>query len=134
MTADEVMVFVRRGEQWLVLLRSPRQGAYWHAVAGGVEEGETEAAAAARELEEEVGLVAVPVDVGSRFSYVPESWEPRWREGAGPFEVACFVVEAPADWEPRLDWEHDAYRWCTKAEGLELLFWPQPRRVLESLA
>jgi 8-oxo-dGTP pyrophosphatase MutT (NUDIX family) len=133
-SADEVMVFVRRGDEWLVLRRSPVQGGYWHAVAGGVEAGETDVEAAARELEEEVGLVASPLDLGKRFSYVPESWEPRARVGRGPFAVACFVVDAPVGWEPRLDWEHDEYRWCTKADGAALLFWPQPRRVLEELS
>jgi 8-oxo-dGTP pyrophosphatase MutT (NUDIX family) len=130
---DEVLVFVRRGDDWLVLHRSPRQGAYWHAVAGGVEEGETSAAAAARELQEEVGLVAEPVDLGSSFSYVPEDWEPRYRNGSGPFRVACYLVDAPRGWEPELDWEHDDYRWCSKQEAAALLHWPDPTRVLEEI-
>jgi dATP pyrophosphohydrolase len=133
-SADEVMVFVRRGSEWLVLRRSPHQGAYWHTVAGGVEAGETHAEAAARELCEEVRLVAEPVDVGRGFSYVPESWEPRSRNGGGPFEVACFLVDAPAGWEPELDWEHDEYRWCTTAQAVELLYWPEPRSVLAEIA
>jgi lipoyl(octanoyl) transferase len=132
-SADEVFVFVRRGPEWLVLRRSPRQGAYWHSVAGGVEQGETDAEAAARELQEEVGLVSEPVDLERPFAYVPEAWEPRSR-GDGPFRVACFLVEAPAGWEPQLDWEHDDYRWCTPAEAVELLYWPEPRSVLEAIA
>jgi 8-oxo-dGTP pyrophosphatase MutT (NUDIX family) len=131
---DEVLVFVRRGDDWLVLHRSPRQGAYWHAVAGGVEEGETSVGAAARELQEEIGLMAEPVDLGRPFSYVPEDWEPRSRNGSGPFRVACYVVEAPLGWEPDLDWEHDDYRWCSKLEAVELLHWPEPTRVLEEIA
>ena len=130
---DEVLVFVRRGAEWLVLHRSPRQGGYWHAVAGGVEEGETSADAAARELQEELGLVAKPVDLDSSFSYVPEDWEPRSRNGAGPFHVACYLVDAPAGWEPQLDWEHDDYRWCSKVEAVELLHWPEPSRLLEEI-
>ena len=134
MSSHEVMVFVRRGSEWLVLHRSPQQGAYWHSVAGGVENGETDAEAAARELREEVGLVSDPVDLRSSFAYVPEAWEPRSREGGGPFRVACFRVDAPAGWEPELDWEHDEYRWCTRAEALELLYWPEPRGVLDAIA
>ena len=134
MSADEVFVLVRRGPEWLVLRRSPRQGAYWHSVAGGVESGETDAEAAARELQEEVGLVAEPVDLGRAFAYVPEAWEPRSRLGGGPFRVACFLVDAPAGWEPVLDWEHDAYRWCSAAEAVELLFWPEPRGLLQEIA
>lgn len=134
MSADEVLVFVRRGSEWLVLRRSPRQGAYWHSVAGGVEHGETDVEAAARELREEVGLVAEPVDLRRPFAYVPEAWEPRSRAGSGPFRVTCFLVDAPARWEPELDWEHDAYRWCTTAEAVELLHWPEPRSVLGAIA
>jgi 8-oxo-dGTP pyrophosphatase MutT (NUDIX family) len=134
MSADEVLVFVARGDDWLVLHRSERQGAYWHAVAGGVEDGETNAAAAARELHEEVGLRALPVDVGIEFSYSPEPWEPRFRGGGDSYRVACFRVEAPEEWEPTLDWEHDDYRWCSPLDAIGLLRWPQPRRVLAEIA
>ena len=53
-----MIVFVRRGDEVLAVHRSPDQGGYWHSVAGGVEEGESYADAAVRELEEETGLVA----------------------------------------------------------------------------
>jgi 8-oxo-dGTP pyrophosphatase MutT (NUDIX family) len=128
------MVFLRRDDQWLVLHRSERQGSYWHSVAGGVEAGESDAAAAARELHEEVGLLADPVDVGVSFAYTPEVWESRFRRPDVSYRVACFLVEAPSGWEPELDWEHDTYRWCSLAEALELLRWPEPRRVLEAIA
>ena len=133
MRDHEVLVYVRRGDEWLVLLRSQRQGAYWHAVAGGVEEDESSAEAAARELREEVGLVAKPVDLRRSFSYVPEDWEPRSRNGSGPFRVACYLAEAPLGWEPDLDWEHDDYRWCSKLEAVALLHWPEPSRVLDEI-
>ena len=68
----EVFVFVRRQDEYLILHRSPRQGAYWHCVAGGVEEGETYAQAAVRELREETGLSAGPGDLG----------DPVWHEVA----------------------------------------------------
>ena len=128
-----MLVYVRRRDEWLVLLRSARQGAYWHAVAGGVEDGESSADAAARELHEEVGLVATPIDLDRSFSYVPEDWEPRSRNGSGPFRVACYVVDAPPGWEPTLDWEHDEYRWCSRRDAAALLHWPEPRRVLEEI-
>lgn len=130
---DEVLVFVRRGAEVLVLHRSPDQGAYWHSVAGGVEDGEAAADAAARELLEETGLDAKPRDLARPFSYVPESWEPR-SALARALHVACFEVEAPADWEPQLDWEHVEHRWCSTQEALALLRWPEPRAVLEAIA
>jgi dATP pyrophosphohydrolase len=128
----EVLVFVRRGEEFLVLHRSERQGAYWHSVAGGVEVGESAAQAASRELREETGLAAEPASTGRTFSYVPEAWEPH--AGIGSVRVDCFLAEAPPSWEPELDWEHDDYRWCGAEEAAELLYWPEPRELVRGLA
>jgi 8-oxo-dGTP pyrophosphatase MutT (NUDIX family) len=116
----EVFVFVRRGHEFLVLHRSPENDAYWHGVAGGVEDGESFAAAAARELQEETGLVAEPVPLEHRFRYEQ-------------VDVECFLADAPARWEPELDWEHDDYRWCNAEEAEGLLYGPEPRCVLRSL-
>ena len=128
----EVLVFVRRADAVLVLHRSERQGAYWHAVAGAVETGETAAEAARRELHEETGLAAEPTDIGETFTYEPEDWEPH--AGIGTVRVDSFVVDAPPAWEPELDWEHDDYRWCNVDEAAELLFWPEPRALVRRLA
>src|SRR5437870_6675137 len=58
MREAEVAIFVTRHGRSEVLIahRSPRQGAYWHTIAGGIEDNETPLAAAARELAEETGL------------------------------------------------------------------------------
>ena len=133
----EVLVVVRRRSptttvEFLVLHRSKRHGAYWHSVAGGVEAGESAAQAARRELQEETGLAAQPESTGHTFTYGPEDWEPH--AGSGPIRVDCFVAEAPAAWEPELDWEHDSYRWCGADEAVELLYWPEPREVVRMLA
>ena len=65
--------------EYLVLLRSPEKLGYWHLVAGGVEWGEAPAAAAARELGEETGLVAEPASA-RRAARV----RPRRRSRVGP--------------------------------------------------
>jgi dihydroneopterin triphosphate diphosphatase len=117
---QEVIVFVRRGEQVLAVHRSPDNGAYWHSVAGGVEEGETYAEAAVRELREETGLDAGVEPLEHTFAY-------------NGIRVESFVAVAPAGWEPTLDWEHDDYRWCSPEEAATLLYWPEPREIVGTL-
>lgn len=113
----EVLIVVRRAEEYLVVHRSPENGGYWHQIAGGVEKGESPAAAAVRELREETGLAAEPAPIAGGFEY----------DG---IHVDCFVAEAPAGWEPRLDWEHDGYRWLAASAAADLMHWPEPSDVL----
>ena len=115
-----MLIVVRRGDDFLVVHRSPENEAYWHQIAGGVEDGETFADAAVRELREETGLEADVRQLGHSFRY--ES-----------VHVESFIVEAPAGWEPTLDWEHDEYRWLPREEAAELLYWPEPAALLRSL-
>ena len=132
----EVLLVVRRGPEYLVVHRSPHKGSYWHCISGALEVGETPAVAAARELEEETGLVATPVELGAVFRYsLSEEPErlPDFAPGTTEIEVHAFLAEAPADWEPRLDHEHDGFRWCTQDEAVALLRWPEPREVVRSL-
>ena len=123
------MVHVRRGDEFLVLHRVEAKGGYWHPVAGGVEPGEDWADAARRELEEEAGLTAELRELGA-FEYAREPWE---AEPGLRVEGRAFAAEAPAGWEPVLDWEHDEYRWCALADAEALLRWPEPREMLHAV-
>jgi ADP-ribose pyrophosphatase YjhB (NUDIX family) len=120
MRTQEVIVVVRRGEEFLVVHRSPENDAYWHLVSGGVEQGETFAQAAVRELREETSLEVAVEPLDSPFTH----------DG---IRVESFIAEAPGGWEPTLDWEHDDYRWCTRQEAVELLHWPEPREIVGTL-
>jgi dihydroneopterin triphosphate diphosphatase len=119
----EVFIVVRRGDEFLVVHRPPERGGYWHGIAGGVEEGESPEEAAARELLEETELAAQPVPVANGFRYMLD------RE----IEVHTFLVDVPTGWEPVLDEEHDDYRWCSQADAVELLHWPEPKELLASI-
>jgi 8-oxo-dGTP pyrophosphatase MutT (NUDIX family) len=120
--ADEVLIAVRRGDEFLVLLRSPEKRGYWHLAGGRVEEGESDADAAARELLEETELAAATLeDLGDDLGYNGRS-------------VHAFATEAPPGWEPILNEEHDSLRWCCLDDALELLRYEEPREVLRRAA
>jgi 8-oxo-dGTP pyrophosphatase MutT (NUDIX family) len=82
-------------------------------------------------LREETGLEAAELRPLGEFAYV------RQAEEADPglrVDVRAFLADAEPGWEPALDDEHDAYRWCSRNEAIELLFWPEPAELLRSLA
>jgi lipoyl(octanoyl) transferase len=121
----EVAIVVARGPEFLVLLRAADRGGYWHLPAGGVEAGESETEAAARELAEETGLRAPVRELGLDLGYD----KPR-----GRVRVGTFAAEAPPGWEPVLDEEHVEHRWLPEAEAIALLRYPEPRVALERAA
>jgi dATP pyrophosphohydrolase len=140
-TGSEVAIFVTRRNPTEVLIvhRAPEQGSYWHVIAGGVEAGETPPEAAERELREESGLI-VEVREGPKaveYAYPLTEEPPERRSLYEPsllqVVTTCFRVTAPDDWEPVLDWEHDAYRWCDIQTAFETLRWPETARALRGL-
>jgi lipoyl(octanoyl) transferase len=114
-------VIVRRGDEFLVLLRCEVDGGYWHVVAGGVDADETYAKAAARELREEIGLEAEPVDLDRTYVYDEA------------VEVHAFLVDVPNGWEPMLNDEHADYRWCIPADAAAILHWPETKELVSEL-
>jgi 8-oxo-dGTP pyrophosphatase MutT (NUDIX family) len=137
---NEVAIFVvrRNRSEVLVCHRSDPLDAYWHTVAGGVEPGEAAEAAALRELCEETGLAgALLTRERTTYDYPLDEEPPhrraRYAPGVDAVHVDCFLVEAPDDWEPRLDSEHDAYRWCAPADAVELLRWDDTSTALRQL-
>lgn len=126
----EVLIHVRRGDEFLVAHRSPESGSYWHTIAGGVEAGEDWREAALRELWEETGLDAGELEPIGEFTYVRESWE---SEPGVHVDVRAFLLAVEPGWEPELNEEHTEYRWLPRDEAAELLFWPEPAALLRAL-
>jgi dihydroneopterin triphosphate diphosphatase len=127
---SEVLIHVRRGDEFLCAHRAPDGGGYWHVIAGGVEPGEEWHAAALRELREETGLEAEQLEPLGEFAYARESWE---EEPGLRVHVHAFLVDVEPGWEPSLDHEHDEYRWLPRDEAAALLFWPEPAQLLRAL-
>jgi len=136
--AREVVVVVRRGDRYLALRRSPDRLGYWNPVAGGIERGETAAEAARRELAEETGLEtevrALSVELSYSLLDDPPEVRARYAPGIETVSVHAFVADAPDGWEPRLDAEHDAYRWCSAEEAVALFAYETPREALRAAA
>lgn len=136
--ADVVEVYlVRRGAEgggveFLQIERSrPPLAKTWHPVMGHVEAGETCWGGAVREMGEEVGLVPGPGLVGM------------WAlEQVHAYYIAAidsvvmsprFVAEVAAEWEPRLNDEHSAWRWVPAGDAGRLFVWPGQRAAVREV-
>jgi len=129
----EAAVFIHRGGEFLVFHRV--SDGIWNVCAGQIEDGESYADGAARELLEETGLVAPLVDLTIPQPYeVEERFQRLYTPGEYIVMVESFAAEAPVGWEPTLNHEHDEYRWCSLADALELLHWPEVKDGLRVLA
>jgi dATP pyrophosphohydrolase len=134
--STEVVVVVRREDEFLALRRVPERLGYWSLVAGGVETGESPVEAARRELREETGLDAEVTRLPVRLSYSllddPPEVRARYAPGIETVEVHAFLAEAPPGWEPVLDSEHDAHRWCAADEAASLFAYETPKDALRA--
>ena len=129
----EVALFVYRGREFLLAHRVPR--GVWNVIAGQVENGEAYEEAAARELFEETGLVAAPIDLDMPQTYLiaPEEL-PLYAPGDTTVAIRSYAVQAPSGWEPVLNEEHDVYRWCSLDEAMALAYWPEVKNGLRAIA
>jgi 8-oxo-dGTP pyrophosphatase MutT (NUDIX family) len=135
---QEIVMVVRRGAEFLVMRRAPERLGYWSLAAGGLEPEETPLQAATRELFEETGLRAelrpLPVSLSYSLRNDPPAVRVRYAPGVETVTVHAFVADAPQDWEPTLDAEHDLHRWCDLDSALDLLAYETARAAVRAAA
>lgn len=112
-----VLVYARTGEVLMLRRRTPPD--FWQSVTGSLEWDETLAAAARRELREETGLAAEPVDRRHhvRFPILP-AWRARYAPDVAENLEHHFTLELPVPRPVRLNpAEHTEYRWLPRDEA-----------------
>lgn len=114
------------GWEVLCLRRAPdeRSAGTWETVHGHIEEGESPAAAALRELAEETGLAAERL---YNLSRVESFYLHRTDEVV---LIPVFCARVPAGAEVRVSGEHDASAWLPPSQASERFAWPRERRAL----
>ncbi|MBL9032007.1 MAG: NUDIX domain-containing protein [Phycisphaerae bacterium] len=134
--AELVDVYVFRRAPGVEFLHLRRVGGSmhgtWHPIMGTIEPGEESPACARRELKEEAGL---------------EAGDPAWvgfwaLQGVHPYYIARrdailltprFAAEVAAGWAPRLNEEHDAFRWVALADVPRVFMWPGQRAAIDEI-
>jgi len=117
-----------------MLRRVPEHGAFWQSITGSLEDKETHAQAAIREVSEETGLSRVEDDllelgVVNTFEIAP-LWRNRYAPGVTHNEEVCFALKV-VEFEPTLDSrEHDSFRWVQYDEAIKLSYWESTKRAL----
>jgi 8-oxo-dGTP pyrophosphatase MutT (NUDIX family) len=124
---------VAPGLEILLLRRSPGRilPGLWQCVSGSLEPGETVTDGALRELGEETGFGAAEIERFYDLDQVNQFHEPSFR---AIVTSAIFAVRVGPDAEPVMSHEHDALRWVSVAEALDLAIWPAYRESIQRIS
>ncbi len=131
----QVVIFAETPAErrYLLLRRIASQGGFWQSVTGSLEEGETHASAAVREVLEETGICSTEeelIDLGvlNTFEIAPQ-WRDRYAPGVTHNEELCFALKV-RECEVKLDLlEHQAYTWEPFERAIKMLYWESTRRA-----
>lgn len=128
-----VVVYTTAGE--VLLLERTRPAGFWQSVTGSLEWDEQPAAAAARELHEETGIVAVPRDCQqqNRFPILPV-WRARYHPDVMENVEHVFALALPGRCDIHLsDTEHSQYVWLDAPAAIARCFSWSNAQAIEQL-
>lgn len=110
---ESVLVVVYSPAQQVLLLERNQPSGYWQSVTGSLEQGETAEVCARRELLEETGINAIPLNTGivNHFKIMPQ-----WRDRYAPevkenTEYVFSVLLEQASEVVLSEYEHTRYEW-----------------------
>lgn len=132
---ESVLVVVYVSSQQLLLLQRVNPQGYWQSVTGSLEWGESAAECAQRELREETGLDAFPVNTGwvNQFEILPQ-WQDRYAAGVRVNTEYVFYVSLDQVFVPKLSvQEHCAYQWCDASAAMQKCFSHTNAEAIERL-
>jgi 8-oxo-dGTP pyrophosphatase MutT (NUDIX family) len=111
------VVFRKENEKILFLLLQNSSKKFWDFPKGNIDEKESEAEAAKRELKEEAGIEEITIVKGFKKEM---KYFYRWKGELIDKKVVMFLgeVESP---KIKLSWEHSAYDWLPFDEAKKLL-------------
>ena len=130
-----IKVMIHDDDRVLLLHRRPERGNFWQPITGGIEDGESPAEAARREVLEETGHRGEPEEIGITQSFMIESQFLNSRHGSPVIASEIgFAAELDSALPIHLDVEeHDEYGWFTFREAYERIRWTDDREALERL-
>jgi len=117
-----VLVVVHTADGRVLLLQRADDPRFWQSVTGSLEEGETPAAAAWRELFEETGFDLEPIELGLRSRFeIRGPWRARYAPEVSHNVEHAFAVRLERTRDATLDPdEHLSSRWLSVPDALAL--------------
>lgn len=128
-----MLVIVVTQEDEFLLMERTRPAGFWQSVTGSLEEGETPAQAAHRELVEETGIQMIPVDRRVHVDFpIREPWRERYAPEVETNREHVFSVILPTRVPVILDrHEHVRFDWLARDKALQRLSSPTNRNAVE---
>ena len=133
-----VLVVLHDGGGNVLLIERADRAGFWQSVTGSIENGETLAATARREVAEETGILLSDGQLhdwqqSNRYE-IYLHWRHRYPSGITHNTEHVFSARIPRDTPVQLSAEHTRHRWLSVAEAAEAVFSPSTKQAILDLA